>query len=108
MNEITRNRIGMIVRPVFSIGEITIVFAGTFLKLMPLTLFWVGIAACMYFNVSITDIFTSSSRGLIGVSLVINFALSGILSMNKISDVIDTFYVEKSELSSKGVAACKK
>ncbi|MEQ0217905.1 hypothetical protein ABLV18_27655 [Klebsiella sp. CN_Kp114] len=87
----TRDRLLMVARPVFTLGSITGLVVEKFLKMMPLTLFWVSIAASLYLDVSFSTLF-AHPQSLIKFSMLTNVLLAVAFSIKQISNTIDVFY----------------
>lgn len=91
MKDKTRGRLLMMARPVFTLGSITVLVVERFLKMMPLTLFWVSIAATLYLDVSFSALF-EHPQSLIKFCMLANVLLAVAFSIKQISNTIDVYY----------------
>ncbi|HGT3082121.1 TPA: hypothetical protein ACM2YI_004587 [Klebsiella pneumoniae] len=91
MTEITRARLELVARPVFALGAVAFILTEKFLKLMPLTVFWVVLCACLYLDASVSVILDSPGT-IIKLSMIINMLLSASLSLNQINNTFDSYF----------------
>lgn len=91
MKENTRNRSRAVSRRVFTLLGIIGLIGETFIKMMPLTFFWMSVAASIYFDMSFSALL-EHTQPLIKVSLIVNIVLSFTFSLSGIGNRIGDYY----------------